>query len=150
MGKGVPAVSNFEPIAPLCVYTIAHTERLNFFYNLGGHGELIEGKRWTRAAVLMRAAREFHMRFLVLFAAAEESTELIFHATLEEIRLRGERHGQGATTFSFSGLAPFREPRPLKISLVNDHTGRPVPHSFKRPYLICRTPLLLLAAPRTV
>lgn len=133
----------YQPIAPLCVYTIAHSERLNYFYNLGGLGELSEGKRWVRAAALLGAAKEFHMRFLVIFAGAELSRNIIYFATLETIRLRDAGNGR-RTDYSFSHLTPFHKPYPLKTSLVNDLTGKPVPSNYIRPYLICQTPVSLV------
>lgn len=125
----------YDPIAPLCVYTIAHSDRLNFFYHLGGRGELFEGRRWVRAAELFDAAREFRMRLPVIFAAAECPTRLIYHATLDVVRLRAT-----GTEYAFSRLTAFPSPQPLKTSLINDLTGEPIPKSYMRPYLICRTP----------
>ncbi len=136
-----------QPIAPLCVYTITHSERLGFFYNLGGVGELSEGKRWVRAEALLAGAQLFGMRFLVLFAAAEDTRRLIFHANLDAIRLLESRDGRVRTDYSFSDLTPFRDPLPLKTSLVNDVTRKPIPAAFSRPYLICQTPASLLVQP---
>jgi len=133
-----------ERIAPLCVYTIAHSDRLNFFYNLGGRGELTEGKRWVRAATLLKAAGHFRLRFLVLFAGAEQPKELIYYAELDSIRLPDSAGDGGHTEYSFSRLTPFKKPHPLKTSLINDVTQKPIPSGYIRPYLICRTPASLL------
>lgn len=129
-----------RPVAPLCVYTIAHSERLKYFYNLGGVGELTEGKRWARAQALLKAAKLFDMRFLVLFAAAEDPDRLIFYATLDTIDLLGAGDGHARTDYQFSDLVPFPAPGPLKTALINEATRKPIPSAYSRPYLICQTP----------
>lgn len=128
-------MDDYAPIAPLCVYTIAHSDRLNFFYHLGGRGELFEGRRWVRAEELFIAAREFRMQLPIVFAAAENPVELIYHARIDSLRL-----GDAGTEYQFSDLTPFPDPRPPKTALINDLTGAPVPLLYHRPYLICRTP----------
>jgi hypothetical protein len=133
-----------ERIAPLCVYTITHSERLRYFYNLGGVGELTEGKRWVRAESLLKAARLFSMRFLVLFAPAEDTERITHYAALDTIRL----FAAARTDYTFSALTPFRSPGLLKTSLINEATGREIPANFDRPYLICQTPSLLIAKAR--
>jgi hypothetical protein len=132
-------MDDYDPVAPLCIYTIAHSDRLNYFYHLGGRGELFEGKRWVRATELFTAAQEFRMRLLVIFAAAEAPAELIYYGTLDAVRLRAS-----GTEYTFSGLTSFSAPRPVKTTLVNDLTGAPIPHNYSRPYLICRTPKELM------
>lgn len=133
-----------DRVAPLCVYTITHSERLRYFYNLGGVGELTEGKRWVRAEALLRAARLFSMRFLVLFAPAEDAQHVTHYATLDTIRPY-DADGHSRTDYTFSALTAFRSPGPLKTSLINEATGKQIPANFDRPYLICQTPSLLIA-----
>lgn len=135
-----------ERVAPLCVYTITHSERLKYFYNLGGVGELTEGKRWARAEALLKAARLFSMRFLVLFAPAEDTQRITHYATLDTIRLfESSSAGRSRTDFTFSSLNAFRSPGLPKTSLINEATGKAIPSNFDRPYLICQTPALLIA-----
>jgi hypothetical protein len=135
-----------ERVAPLCVYTITHSERLRYFYNLGGVGELTEGKRWVRGEALLKAARLFSMRFLVLFAPAEDTERVTHYATLDTIRLfDATSDGHSKTDYTFSALTAFRLPGLLKTSLINEATGKGIPASFDRPYLICQTPSLLIA-----
>ena len=128
-----------ERVAPLCVYTITHSERLRYFYNLGGVGELTEGKRWVRAEALLEAARLFSMHFLVLFAPAEDTERITHYATLDSIQLLGAR-----TDYTFSRLTPLRAPGLVKASLINEATGKEIPANYDRPYLICQTPSLFL------
>ncbi len=133
-----------EPVAPLCVYTITHGDRLRYFYNLGGLGELSEGKRWVRAEALLAAAREFGMRFLVLFAAAEDPRQIIYFARLDSIRLHEISGRAIGTDYTFSELTSLRKAQLFKTSLINEATRRPIPPGYMRPYLICRTPDSLL------
>jgi hypothetical protein len=129
-------------IAETCVYTIVHTDRLKAAYAAGGQGTFEEGRRWVTARRFLAVARGAGRRVPVLFAAAEHTAHLIYFGWLEEVVLGAVGAGR-ATTFRVSGLKPFPKPHPKKTSLVVESTGKPIPASHIRPYVLCRTPEFL-------
>jgi hypothetical protein len=133
-------------IAATCVYTIVHTDALDAAYKAGGIATFHEGRRWATASRMLVDAREAGLRVPVVFAAAEYTADLIYFGWLEDIVL-GAADADHATTFRVSGLAPFPKPPPKKTSLFVAETGRPIPASHIRPYVLCRTPAFLGSFP---
>jgi hypothetical protein len=129
-------------IAETCVYTIVHTDRLKAAYAAGGQGTFEEGRRWVTARRLLAVARGVGRRVPVLFAAAEDTTDLIYFGWLEDVVLGTVGAGR-ATIFRVSGLKPFPKPYSKKTSLVVVSTGKSIPASHIRPYVLCRTPEFL-------
>jgi hypothetical protein len=129
-------------IAETSVYTIAHTDALDAAYKAGGIVSFHEGRRWATARRILVAAREAGLRVPVVFAAAEYTADLIYFGWLEDVVL-GAAGADRATTFRVSGLELLPKPRPKKTSLVVEKTGKPIPASHIRPYVLCRTPEFL-------
>jgi hypothetical protein len=129
-------------IAETCVYTIVHTDRLKAAYAAGGQGTFEEGRRWVTARRLLAVARDEGRRVPVLFAAAEHTADLIYFGWLDGVMLGAVGAGP-ATTFRVSGLRPLPKPHPMKTSLVVASTGKHIPASHIRPYVLCRTPEFL-------
>lgn len=126
-------------ISETCVYTIVHTDALVSACEAGGVATFHEGRRWVTAKRLLAVTREQGLRVSVVFAAAEYTADLIYFGWLEAVVLGAAGAGP-PTTFRVSGLQPLRKPRPKKTSLVVASTGKPIPASHIRPYVLCRTP----------
>jgi hypothetical protein len=126
-------------VTETCVYTIAHTDTLAHAHQAGGIATFHEGRRWATAEQLLAVARNQGLRVPVVFAAAEYTTDLIYFGWLEAVVL-GTEGAAHRTTFLVSGLTPCRKPFPKKTSLVVASTGRSIPSSHMRPYVLCRTP----------
>jgi hypothetical protein len=133
-----------KPVSPVCIYTIVHTNKLERFFRQERRGEIAENKKWATANRLLQEARHNKMRMLVIFAAAERTRDLIYYATLEAIRIRNKDSGRAVTTFRFSNLTAFEDPKPKKTSLIVKSTGRAIPDGHIRPYVICKTPKSLV------
>ena len=128
-----------EFVVDTCIYTIVHTETLDKMYREGGQGEIVERKPWVSAQRLLTTAKKQNKTLLVLFAPAEATSQLIYFAKLEDVKIGKDK----STKYRFSGLTPFKKPRPLKSSLIVVSTERPLDPYFIRPYAICRTPEFL-------
>lgn len=126
-------------ITETCVYTIAHSETLAAAAKAGDVKVFREGRRWATARRLLGATRRLGLRVPVVFAAAEDTTHLIYTGWLDKITLGGIG-ARPATTFCVSGLRPIRAKQPKKTSLVVASTGARIPASHIRPYVLCRTP----------
>jgi hypothetical protein len=129
-------------ITETCVYTIVHTDTLARAHRAGGVATFHEGRRWATAEQLLAVARKQGLWLPVVFAAAEDTTDLIYFGWLESVVL-GAEGAVHATTFLVSGLTPFRKPFPKKTSLIVASTGKPIPRSHIRPYVLCHTPELV-------
>jgi len=129
-------------IAQTCVYTIIHTDALAAACKAGGVATFHEGRHWATAKLVLAEAREHGLRVPVVFAAAEYTADLIYFGWLEGVVV-GAAGAHPATTFRVSGLKPFPKPHPKKTSLVVESTGKPIPASHIRPYVLCRTPEFL-------
>lgn len=125
-------------IAETCVYTIAHSATLAAAAKAGGVTAFQEGRRWATARRLLGRTRRLGLRVPVVFAAAENTTYLIYFGWLEKVGL-GAPGTQPATTYRVSGLRPMRE-HLKKTSLVIVSTGARIPATHIRPYVLCRTP----------
>lgn len=136
-------VMNRKSISPICVYTVVHTDTLKAFSKAGGSGRIKEGKRWATAGRLLQDGRRNNLRMLVLFAAAEDTSDLIYYAGLDAIEIN-RIDAKPSTTIRFSELIQFEKPRPKKTSLIVKSTGRPISEKHIRPYVICKTPKSLM------
>ena len=84
------------------------------------------------------------MNMLIIFAAAEKTSNLIYYANLEAIKIDKEDSNSSVTTFRISELKPFKNPKPKKTSLIVRSTGRAIPEGHIGPYVICKTPRSLI------
>jgi hypothetical protein len=92
----------------------------------------------------LQEAQRTSLKLFVLFAAAEDTSDLIYYANLEAVRNDKKDSNSSVTTFRISELTPFDEPKPKKTSLIVKSTGRAIPEGHIRPYVICKTPKSLL------
>jgi hypothetical protein len=135
---------NKKSVSPVCVYTIVHTNKLDDLHQKEGEGEISEKRNWATANRLFQEAQRNNMRMLVIFAAAEHTSDLIYYADLEDVKIDKKDSSHAVTTFQISNLTQFEDPKPKKISLIVKSTGRGIPESHIRPYIICQTPKLLM------
>ena len=136
---------NKKPVAQFCVYTIVHTDTLNDLHRNGGKGKITQNRNWAAANNLLLEAQHNNMRMLIVFAAAEGTRDLIYTANLEDIKINKKDSFNAVTTFHFSELTPFQDPKPKKTSLIMKNTGKAIPVGHIRPYVICKTPKSLMA-----
>ncbi len=129
-------------VSPVCVYTIVHTDKLDEIHRNGGTGTLVEKTKWITARELLREAQDRGEAMPVVFASAEITEELIYHAMLDDVVIDEEQPGRGGgtTTFAITGLTPFPDPKPHKTSLIVKSKGEPLSAGHIRPYVICETP----------
>ena len=121
-------------VAPTCVYTIAHVDKLRAIAAGSGRGSLTEGRAWESAAKQLDQARANGRRLPIVFADAADCSRLLYSATLARI----ETSGNG-TRYTFEGLKALRGAHtPQELTLVS--TGRKIAPGFIRPYAICMTP----------
>lgn len=135
---------NKKPISPVCVYTIIHTNKLDDLHQKERKGKISESTNWATANRLFLEAQRNKMRMLVIFAAAEHTSNLIYCADLEDVKIDKKDSSHTVTTFRISDLTPFEDPKPKKTSLIVKSTGRSIPEGHIRPYIICETPKTLM------
>jgi hypothetical protein len=131
-------------VSPVCVYTIVHTNKLDKLYRDGGNGQIEEKRNWASAHRLLQEAKRSDMKMLIVFAAAEYTSDLLYYANLEAIKIDKSNPKSPVTTLEVSKLTPFEEPKPNKTSLMVKSTGRAIPEGQIRPYVICKTPRELM------
>lgn len=129
-----------KAVLDTCVYTIVHSNQLDDTYNKGGKGKFTEGKQWPTAKKLLLQAQRNNMDMLVIFAPAEATNNLVYHAKLTSITINEEKQ----TTYTFEDLTPFKKPLPQKMSLILASTGKQLHIDFIRPYALCKTPDTLM------
>lgn len=127
-------------ISPICVYTIVHTDKLDEAYRKGGSSSFKENKKWVTAKRLLLQARYDNMVMPIIFASAEDTRKLIYHAVLKDIQIDEAAAGGAATTFWVANLQPLHKPLPKEKFLIVKSTERYLPESDRRPYRICVTP----------
>jgi hypothetical protein len=125
---------------PYCVYTILSSATLNTAYKDGGKGSFTEDKNWAMACDLFVDSEERGQKLPIVFAAAEDTTELIYHAVVNRLHIDHSDPHHPTTTCWFIDLEPFNLPRPNKTSLIVKSTGQNIPHEHIRTYVICETP----------
>ena len=135
---------NKKSVSPVCVYTIVHTDKLYDLHQKEGKGEISENRNWATANRLFQEVQRNNMRMLVIFAAAEHTSDLIYYADLEDIKIDKKDSSHAVTTFRISSLTPFEDPKPKKTSLIVKSTDRGIPEDHIRPYVICQTPKSLM------
>ena len=133
-----------KAVSPVCVYTIVNTDKLDDLYKRGGKGPITENRNWATAYRLLQEAQRNNLRMLVIFSAAEHTSNLIYYANLETIKIDKKDSSHAVTTFHVSDLTPFKDPKPKKTSVTVKSTGRPIPDGHIRPYIICKTPKPLM------
>ena len=146
IGNGQPLKGEYmksQEILPICVYTILHTDKLNCIFNQGGSGVISENKNWATANKLLIEAKSKDITMKVLFAAAENTNDLIYYGDLDDIKIDKTSPDKIFTLYTISNLTPFSEPKPKKTSLIINSTGNQISGGHIRPYVICNTPDML-------
>jgi hypothetical protein len=126
-------------LTDLCIYTIKHSDHLSASFAKGGRDKYTERKTWARAKQLLDEAKRAGKRLPVIFSPAEETTNLVAWALLDEV-VPGE-----TSEYTFSELRPIDPPRD-KSTLKKASDGKPLDERFIRPYAICHTPDYLMKA----
>jgi hypothetical protein len=120
-------------VAEYCVYTIVRRDHLEKAAELRGPTSFDEGRPWATARKLHLQATADDEEMLVLFADANDCSELIYWGVLQDI-LVGEK-----THYTVDHLQEFRTTHSPQ-ELVLKSTGQQIAPDFIRPYAICRTP----------
>ncbi|BFU90670.1 MAG: hypothetical protein NTAFB01_18570 [Nitrospira sp.] len=123
--------------SPFCIYTIVQSGKLDEIHKNGGTAKLTEGKPWTNAKQLLAKAHRDKLWMPIIFAAAEDTKDLIYYAEITKIALRHD-----ATTYFFTNLTPIDGCFP-KTRLTLKSKGKRIRSNFIKPYAICRTPAFL-------
>ncbi len=123
-------------LSPCCVYTIRHPQDLDEAYRGGGSGGFTENKVWKTGQRLFLEAKRDGQRMPVIFASADVTTALLYHAVLSDLVLDEE---DSTTSYRFTHLERVEGNLPLS-SLRLRSTNRPLSDDYIRPYAICYTP----------
>jgi hypothetical protein len=130
--------ANSGNYADYCVYTIRHSGLINKFSLLEGpHTIDTKTKRWTAAKQIISDALKRGKVVPILFAPAEETTNVIAYADLISVRT-------GRTNSSTFGKVRYLSPV-LKKTQLKKRDGTRIDINFIRDYAICRTPPLKIA-----
>lgn len=127
----------YNGLSPFCVYAIKKSRKLHEISKNGGTGQLTERKRWTSAKKLLAEVQRNGRRMPIIFAAAENTENLIYYAEITKITL----HHDATTTYSFTRLTPI-DGRVPKTQLRKS-TGKRIHSNFIKSYAICHTPAFL-------
>lgn len=122
----------------VCVCAIRHGDALDEDWRQGGSFSFTEGRSWTRAAKELNLAKLRGSVLPIVFADARDMRRVIFTAQIDDVRLLSG-DGKAQTTITASRLEKLASPPP-KTQLVVADTGRRIPSSHIRSYVICRTP----------
>ena len=122
----------------ICLYAIRHGDVLNEDWREGGSFSFTEGRSWKRAVKELDLAKQSGAILPIVFANACDTRHVIFMAQIDDIRLLS-RNGKVETSIVVSHLEKLASPLP-KTQLVVAGTGRRIPSSHIRSYVICRTP----------
>jgi hypothetical protein len=116
---------NSIEIDDVCVYTIVSPDRLR----AATDGQsLPEKTRWVTAEKLFRQGRQLP----VVFANARNCEELLAWSVLTQVEVT-----ETGSVFAYD----LRSLRRGDMTVLS--TGKPIPDSHIRPYVICKTPRLL-------
>jgi hypothetical protein len=126
-----------DKLHPLCIYTIRAEKKLASAFSAATDGLFEERQAWVTGHALLKQARVDGTVLPVFFADAVETGEILYWATIEEIRIK-----KGISTILYRGMRRF--PIPLKRHLlIVQRTGKPISTDDIRPYRICITPAQL-------
>lgn len=128
-----------------CVYTIRHSDKLREVALAGGSDTFEAGQSWKQVKQILNQAKGDGLQVPVVFARAEDTSDLFAWAVLEDIALRDEKP---RTRYRFSSLQLLKKPPP-KTSLRKAFNGESLAAGFIRPYAICLTPEWIATADET-
>jgi hypothetical protein len=118
-----------------CVYTIATMEHVSSAVDTG---KLHEGKRWTKALELLHAARKADRELPVLIADATHVNTIIAWSVLRSISITDK-----GTDYTIGELQYFPPIPRRALGLRVLSTGKRLPPTHQRSYVLCRTPEIL-------
>jgi hypothetical protein len=124
-------------MAAHCIYTIRHSNLIRRFFESAGPFSIdTKKKSWTSGKELIADARRQGKVPILLFAPAEDTTDVVAYGELVSIKI-GRRN-----------LCTFKNvrylPKAFKKSQLRKRNGEMIPRDFIRDYAICRTPPLSL------
>ncbi len=125
-----------QSLSPFCVYTIRHQHDLDEAYRASGSGMFTENKVWKTGHRLFLEAQRNGQRMPVIFASADITDKLRYHALLSNMELDETNY---TTTYQFTDLEPIQGDLPLSTLRLRS-TNRPLSDNYIRPYAICHTP----------
>ena len=125
-----------QGLSPFCVYTIRHKKDLDEAYRDNRSGEWTENKVWKTGHRLFLEAQRNGQRMPVVFASADVTDKLVYHAMLSDSVLD---EVNSTTSYEFTDLAPVKGDLPLSTLRLRS-TNRPLSDDYIRPYAICHTP----------
>jgi hypothetical protein len=124
--------------ADYCVYTIRHSNVIKeFSLSEGPHAIYTKKKPWTGAKQMISDARRQGNVVPLLFAPAEDTTNVVACADLLSVKTG---RTNSCTFENVRNLTP-----PLKKTQLKKRNGQRIDINFIRDYAICKTPLLKLA-----
>lgn len=112
------------------MYTIRHQQDLDEVYRAGGSDEFTENKVWKTGHRLFLEAQRNGQRMPVIFASADVTDKLRYHALLSNLVLDETNY---TTSYEFTHLEPTKGDLPLS-SLRLRSTNRPLSDNYIRPY----------------
>ncbi len=125
-----------QDLSPFCVYTIRYQKDLDEAYRAGGSGEFTENKVWKTGHRLFQEAQTNGQRMPVVFASADVTDKLLYHAVLSDLVLD---EAESTTKYQFTHLTPIEGGLPLSTLRLRS-TNRQLSDNYIRPYAICHTP----------
>jgi hypothetical protein len=126
-----------DRMAAHCIYTIRHSDLIQKFSKSAGPFSIdTKSKSWTSGKQLIADARRESRVPTLLFAPAEDTTNVVAYGELISI----ETGRRNQCTFKNVRYLP----RPLRKSQLIKRNGERIAQDFIRDYAICRTPALNL------
>jgi hypothetical protein len=138
-----PAGRNNGDYADYCVYTIRHSNLIKeFSLSEGPHTIYSKSKPWTSAKQMISDARRQGKVVPLLFAPAEDTTNVVACADLMSVKTG---RTNSCIFENVRNLTP-----PLKKTQLKKRNGQRIDINFIRDYAICKTPPLKSAGPNRV
>jgi hypothetical protein len=121
--------------ADRCIYTIRHSEAIEkFSQSAGPHTIDTKQKPWTTAKKLVEDARKQNEIVPLLFAPAEDTTNIVAYANLLSVKTGS------INTCTFENVR-YLSP-PIRKTTLKKRDGTKLNIDFIREYAVCKTPLL--------
>ncbi len=125
-----------KPLSPFSIYTIRHQRDLDEIYGGSGDGGFTTNRTWRTGQKLFQEAKRSGQRMAVIFASADTTDKLIYHAMLSNIEID---ETNSTTKYEFTGLEKVKGDLPLSTLRLKS-TNQPLSDNYIRPYALCLTP----------
>ncbi len=127
--------SNNREYADRCIYTIRHSDAIRkFSLSAGSYTISTKQKPWTSAKTIIADARKQNKVVALLFAPAEDTTNVVACADLLSVKTGN------TNTCTFANVR-YLSP-PIKKTKLKKRNGTKLDIDFIREYAICQTPPL--------